>query len=177
MPIIAEYGLELSAPGCHPGAETWNATAHLVADIDAVLPYLNAVWADAVYVPEKRQLGRRLGERRLGIGPREITLTHLSDRDTAAAEMEALIAEINDVWQRREELTPRATARRRLAPLTLYKLLPHTNCKLCGQPSCYAFAGQLALGNAELELCSPLAGEPEYAPQYQALKDMIAAAR
>lgn len=40
-----------------------------------------------------------------------------------------------------------------LTGLEIYKLLPRTNCKECGQPTCLAFAMQLAAGKAALDKC------------------------
>ncbi|HAG07275.1 MAG: CO dehydrogenase/acetyl-CoA synthase delta subunit, TIM barrel [Clostridia bacterium 62_21] len=40
-----------------------------------------------------------------------------------------------------------------LTGLEIYKLLPRTNCGDCGQPTCLAFAMQLAAGKASLDAC------------------------
>jgi acetyl-CoA decarbonylase/synthase complex subunit gamma len=40
-----------------------------------------------------------------------------------------------------------------LTGLEIYKLLPKTNCKECGQATCLAFAMQLAAGKASLDQC------------------------
>ncbi|CAG0985401.1 partial acetyl-CoA decarbonylase/synthase complex subunit gamma, partial [Anaerolineae bacterium] len=40
-----------------------------------------------------------------------------------------------------------------LTGLQIYKLLPQTNCKECGFPTCLAFAMKLAAKQAELSLC------------------------
>ena len=40
--------------------------------------------------------------------------------------------------------------------LDIYKLLPKTNCKKCGYPTCLAFAMKLAAGKAEVEACPDL---------------------
>ncbi len=40
-----------------------------------------------------------------------------------------------------------------LSGLQIYKLLPKTNCKECGYPTCLAFAMKLAAQQAELETC------------------------
>lgn len=45
-----------------------------------------------------------------------------------------------------------------LTGLEIFKLLPKTNCKECGQPTCLAFAMQLAQKKAELSAC-PYASE------------------
>lgn len=46
-----------------------------------------------------------------------------------------------------------------LSGLQVYKLLPKTNCKDCGFPTCMAFAMQLAAGKVELEKCPHVAQE------------------
>lgn len=40
-----------------------------------------------------------------------------------------------------------------LKPLDIFKLLPKTNCKECGFPTCLAFAMQMAIGKTELSKC------------------------
>ena len=40
-----------------------------------------------------------------------------------------------------------------LTGIEIYKLLPKTNCKDCGQPTCLAFAMQLAMKKASLDQC------------------------
>ena len=40
-----------------------------------------------------------------------------------------------------------------LSGLEIYKLLPRTNCKECGYPTCLAFAMKLAAKQAELAAC------------------------
>ena len=40
--------------------------------------------------------------------------------------------------------------------LEIYKLLPKTNCKKCGYPTCLAFAMKLATGKVEVEACPDL---------------------
>ncbi|MFN2240827.1 MAG: (Fe-S)-binding protein, partial [Anaerolineae bacterium] len=73
----------------------------------------------------------------------------------------------------RENLTPLHTARKRLVAMEIYQLLPQTNCKLCGQPSCFAFASKITVGEAKLEACTPLFDEAQYGEKRQALLDML----
>ena len=40
-----------------------------------------------------------------------------------------------------------------LTGIQIFKLLPKTNCKECGFPTCLAFAMNLAMGKTELNLC------------------------
>lgn len=46
-----------------------------------------------------------------------------------------------------------------LTGIQIFKLLPQTNCKECGQPTCLAFAMNLASGKAELDSCPYVSDE------------------
>lgn len=46
-----------------------------------------------------------------------------------------------------------------LTAIDIYKLLPKTNCKECGYPTCLAFAMQLAAGKAGIDKCPPASPE------------------
>lgn len=50
-----------------------------------------------------------------------------------------------------------------LSGLEIYKLLPKTNCKECGQPTCLAFAMKLAAKQAELSACPYVSEESKAA--------------
>ncbi len=50
-----------------------------------------------------------------------------------------------------------------LSGLEIYKLLPKTNCKECGQPTCLAFAMKLASKQAELSACPYVSEESKAA--------------
>lgn len=176
MFIAKDYELHLEAPACEPGAEYWNATARFQDDISAVFPYLNAQWADAVYSPAARQLTARVEGHAVALKPREITIGNVPDRDTATLLMERTVAAINRIWMDREHLTPRHTPRKRLVAMEIYRLLPQTNCKRCGQPSCFAFASKITVGEVAAEVCLPLFEEDQYADKRQTLLELLAQA-
>ena len=46
-----------------------------------------------------------------------------------------------------------------LTALDIYKVLPKTNCRECGFPTCLAFAMQLAAGKAAIDKCPPASPE------------------
>jgi acetyl-CoA decarbonylase/synthase, CODH/ACS complex subunit gamma len=46
-----------------------------------------------------------------------------------------------------------------LTGIQIFKLLPKTNCKECGVPTCLAFAMNLASGKAELDQCPYVSDE------------------
>ena len=50
-----------------------------------------------------------------------------------------------------------------LTGIQIYKFLPKTNCKECGQPTCLAFAMKLAASQAELSACKYVSDEAKKA--------------
>jgi acetyl-CoA decarbonylase/synthase complex subunit gamma len=46
-----------------------------------------------------------------------------------------------------------------LTGIEIFKLLPKTNCKECGDPTCLAFAMKLAAGKASLSACPYVSDE------------------
>jgi len=55
-----------------------------------------------------------------------------------------------------------------LSPIEVYKMLPGTNCKECGETNCMAFAARLVNREATLGECTPLL-EPKYTEAYSKL--------
>ena len=56
-----------------------------------------------------------------------------------------------------------------LSPIDVYKLLPKTNCKECGQENCMAFATKIVNREVQLEQCPPLL-KKENEKSYKSLK-------
>ncbi|MEM3464424.1 MAG: acetyl-CoA decarbonylase/synthase complex subunit gamma [Candidatus Bathyarchaeia archaeon] len=61
---------------------------------------------------------------------------------------------------------------RELSPIDVYKLLPRTNCKECGEENCMAFATKVVNREVTLEKCSPLLTK-EHEKAYKQLKEML----
>jgi acetyl-CoA decarbonylase/synthase complex subunit gamma len=64
------------------------------------------------------------------------------------------------------------TGIKELSPLDVYKLLPRTNCKECGEENCMAFATKLVNRELPLEKCTPLLTK-EHEKSYRQLKEML----
>ena len=59
-----------------------------------------------------------------------------------------------------------------LSPIDVYKLLPKTNCKECGEKNCMAFATKLVGRDASLENCPPLLTK-EHKKAYKQLMELF----
>ena len=64
--------------------------------------------------------------------------------------------QINDIYARRDAITPRYVSQAGLKVMEILKLLPMTNCKACGYAACMAYAAALREGEIRLEDCPPL---------------------
>jgi ArsR family metal-binding transcriptional regulator len=92
----------------------------------------------------------------------------VKDRQAAVEELDGLIKLVNRTWERRAELAPDFTTRQRPTAMGVYKLLPGTKCKQCGQPTCWNFTLKLVATQVMLAACPPL-HEPAYADRLAAL--------
>lgn len=167
--LIEKYDIEVFTPPCVPGAERFAAKAHLTVDISEAMPYLNATLRGAIYHPGSTALTWKKGGHNIAFHAFEIATSNVEDRDGAEKEIKGLIDLVNRTWERRNEITPSLEARRRPTPMAIYQLLPQTNCKQCGEPTCWIFAAKLATSQKTLENC-PTVFEPQYATNLTALQ-------
>jgi ArsR family metal-binding transcriptional regulator len=170
--LIEKYDVEVFTPPCEPGAERYAAKARLTADISEVLPYLNATLRGAVYHPTANALTWKKGGHNIAFHSYEIATSNVEDREGAEKELKGLIDLVNHTWERHAEITPDTATRQRPAPMAIYKLLPNTNCKQCGEPTCYSFALKLAVSQKKLSDCPPLT-EPQYAENLATLEEIV----
>jgi ArsR family metal-binding transcriptional regulator len=170
--LIENYELEVFTPPCEPGAERYAARACLKTDISGIFPYLNATLRGAMFYPEANALTWKKGGHNIAFHAFEVATSNVEDRDAAEKELKGLVELINRTWERRAEITPNHTSRLRPPPIALYKLLPGTNCKLCGEATCYSFALKLVAAQKQLSDCQPLA-EPRYAAKLIQLEQLI----
>jgi ArsR family metal-binding transcriptional regulator len=170
--LIDGYMLEVYTPDCDPGAECYSAVARLATDIAPVLPYLNATLRGAMYYHAAQALTWKKAGHAVAFHPHEIATSNVEDREAARREIEGLIELVNRTWARRAEITPDTTTRQRPTPMAVYKLLPHTNCKVCGEATCYNFALKLTAAKRAIHDC-PVLQAPEWAEQLAALQAIL----
>lgn len=173
--LLTEYKFQLFAPKCNPSAEYANCLAALRDDIREVLPYLNGRLKGCQYNPEAPFLRLRHEGHVITLRPRQAAVSKLADSDEARRVLDWVKDLINDTWERRAEITPSDRRAPSLTALQLYKLLPGTNCRRCGLPTCLAFAAQLAEEEVSIEQCAPLL-EPEHEERRARLVDLLASA-
>ena len=172
--LIEDYDLKVESVPCEPGSDEFAAIVRLNVDISPIMPYLNRTLRGARYIAQAPSLQWKKGGCNVAFWPYKIAIGHLEDRTQAQKVAQGLVDLLNRTWERREEIEPDYEMHRRPGPLEIYKLLPQTNCRDCGQPTCYIFASKLVIGHVKLEAC-PVLQEPPYTPQLTQLTDMLPA--
>lgn len=170
--LIDKYDLDVFTPPCDPGAERFSAVARLAVNISEVLPYLNATLRGAIYHPAANALTWKKGGHNIAFHAYEIATSNVEDREAALKEIKGLTELVNRAWERRAEITPDTETRQRPTPMAIYKLLPRTNCKQCGEPTCFTFALKLAASQKQIADCLPLA-ELAHAERLAALQAIV----
>lgn len=160
--LISNYEIKLATPGCRPGAEWYRVFINLEDDIKEVLPYLNAELGGFDYYHKNKILLWSKNQKIYAFRPHEIGITPVFNNAEAGELAEGIIRTVNDIWDRRNEIKPNFQGRKRLSNLLdVYKLLPGTNCKECGFPTCMAFAVTLRGDSTKSSLC-PYLSEQDY---------------
>ncbi len=170
--LIEHCDLKVYTPPCDPGAERFSAFAELAVDISEVLPYLNATLRGAIYHRAAHALTWKKSGHAIAFHATQIATSNVEDYDAAVSEIDSLIDLVNRTWERRAEIVPDYETRQRAPLMTVYRLLPQTNCKQCGEPTCYSFAIKLVASQKKLTHCPPLF-EPPQAEKLAVLQDLV----
>ncbi|MBF0466389.1 MAG: Fe-S cluster protein [Nitrospirae bacterium] len=154
--LLSGYVKDISLPLCNSNFQSVHCIAHLSEDISEAIPYLNAELGGYQYTKEPPSVTFRINGRLITLHSKKIAINALESAGQADKILEWLRELINDVWERRNEIEP--SYKRVASPtlLDILKLLPKTNCKKCGQPTCLVFATQIMEGGKGPEHCPSL---------------------
>ncbi len=155
--LFKGYTIEIFNPACNSFFQSVHCIAQLDEDVGEALPYLNAVLGGDTYIKDPPSVTFKLHGKLVTVHSREIAINALKDEAEARAVLEWLKKEINDAWDNRSTIVPKFDGAAKPHPLTIYKLLPRTNCRDCGQPTCMAFAVLAASGAKGAGDCTSLA--------------------
>lgn len=156
--LLNGFTLQTLLPECDNRADTVNAVVDLTDDVSEVLPYLASVTRVCTYDDRTKVLMFNREGKRIVIYPRRITITKLRDREEAARVAEELRFLTNATFENRQNIAPCYRKGGEVSVLDVLRLLPGTNCRQCGQPTCTAFAAKLVRQEADIGLCQPLFG-------------------
>jgi ArsR family metal-binding transcriptional regulator len=154
--LFKSYRKKIFRPECNPGFESVHCIAHLDQDISEVLPYLNAVLGGFEYLKDAPAVIFRSQGKLITVHGRKIAINALRDEDEADKILSWLQREINDAWENRASIEPSCEGAPKPKVIEILKLLPRTNCKECGEPTCMVFAARVVEGVKTATDCPPI---------------------
>ncbi len=151
--LLTSYRKEIFRPQCNPSFQALHCIAHLDQDVGEALPYLNSVLGGFEYLKDPPAVTFRVQGKIITVHAREIAVNALRDEEEAVKILEWLKREINEAWDKRDEIEPRYEGAPKPKVLEILKLLPKTNCRDCGFPTCMVFATMVAQGVKDSRDC------------------------
>ena len=142
--------------------------AELGNDISEVMPYLNTVLDGAIYNHAGHNITLKKEDRLIGIHGREFSAGKVIDLKDADNLINWFRDLVNDTYSKRESIKPNYERKKKLTALDVYKLLPQTNCKKCGELTCIAFAIKIAAEEKNIMVCADL-----FSGKYQDKRDEL----
>jgi ArsR family metal-binding transcriptional regulator len=149
--------------------------AEVSDEIHEALPYLNAILRGCIYNHPANTLTIRKDQILITLHALHITLAKIEDENEAEELLSWLKDLINETYEKRNQIEPNYSMAAELKALDLFKLLPGTNCKQCGEPTCLAFAVKLVGRDIEIRKCDPLFSE-KYQEKQKVLLELLQAA-
>lgn len=151
----------------------------VIADVSGetqeVFPYLNAILKGCIYNHPANTLTIRKDQKLITLHALHITLAKIEDENEAEELLKWLRDLVNETYEKRGQIEPNYSMAAELKALDIFKLLPGTNCKKCGEPTCLAFAVKLAGREIEIPKCIPLFSD-EYQEKRKVLIELLQAA-
>jgi ArsR family metal-binding transcriptional regulator len=153
---------KMDSPACHPGVIVYSADFTLHEDVSHLFPYINAVAEDPVYFEIPDTIQFKLQGRRCALYGKRLVVGGFGNRDSAILFFEVFSEFINGIMKNRPTITPDYKRYKPVPVMDIFKLLPRSNCKECGFPTCLAFAAALSKGEILMDKC-PAALHPDSA--------------
>jgi ArsR family metal-binding transcriptional regulator len=130
--------------------------AHISGDLTEVFPHLNTEIHEACFNRNGPTFTFQDGHRLISLYPRRIAIAKADEIVDAWRTLEAIRCRVNDTWSRRAEIAPSYEMREKPPALEIFKRLPRTNCRACGELTCLAFAVKLWSGDGQVSQCQPV---------------------
>ena len=156
--LLSQYRTKFVRPP-NPSAQHLRCFAYPDGDLSQVLPYLNTRLKGHEYCPEPPSLTLKHRGKMITLTAHEIAINMVKDQDEADEVLEWLKQEINDTWERRGEIVPSFEVAAPPRAFEILKLLPRTNCRACGRPTCMVFAVEVSQGAQTPAACASLEKE------------------
>jgi ArsR family metal-binding transcriptional regulator len=153
--ILGTCSIMVMAP-CVADLTKIRLIAHIGGNLSDVFPYLNTEMLQAMYCREAETFSYMDAYRLISLYARRITIAKADELVDAWHTLEKIRCLVNETWGRRHSIEPSWEMRKKPPALEIYKRLPGTNCRACGEKTCLAFSVRLWSGEIKPSLCTPI---------------------
>jgi ArsR family metal-binding transcriptional regulator len=172
--LLHSYEITRILP-CLADPEKIRVIAEVSGEIYEAFPYLNAILKGCIYNHPALTLTIKKDGKLFTLHAHHITLAKIEDEKEAEEILIWLKDLINDTYENRDQIEPNFSKGAELKALDIYRLLPGTSCKKCGELTCLAFAVKLVGRDIEITKCDPLFSE-KYQEKQKVLVELLQAA-
>jgi len=172
--LLHSYKITRTLP-CLADPEKIRVIADVSGEIHEVFPYLNATLKGCIYNHPANTLTIKKDGKMFTLHAHHITLAKIEDEKEAEEILIWLKDLINETYERQDQIEPNYSMAAELKALDIFKLLPGTSCKKCGELTCLAFAVKLVGRDIEITKCDPLFSE-KYQEKRNVLLELLKAA-
>lgn len=153
--------ITLQTPYCHKSKDCYLVILPIQNGLKELFPYLKPQ-VKALFSDENSLIFKwffRDKFFKVSLSDEELKFGLVSDKEEAKEVLSALIDYLKELEERAKDIEPDYKPVKRPPALEIYKFLPKTNCKACGELTCLAFATKISIGEAEPEDCPYLKEE------------------
>ena len=172
--LLHSYKITRTLP-CLADPEKIRVIAEVSGEIYEAFPFLNAILKGCIYNHPALTLTIKKDGKLFTLHAHHITLAKIEDEKEAEEILGWLKDLINETYEKREQIEPNYSMAAELKALDIFRLLPGTNCKKCGELTCLAFAVKLVGQEIAIGKCVPLFSD-EFKEKRKVLLELLQAA-
>jgi len=165
--VFGEAAIVVLAP-CVADLTKIRLIAHTSGNMAEAFPYMNAEMREASYNAKGPTFTFMDGYRMISMYPQRIAVAKADEIMDGWRTLEMIRCRVNDTWARRAQIEPCDEMREKPPALEIFKRLPKTNCRACGERTCLAFAVRVQMGELPASKCLPV-----FQGEYGHLKDAL----
>ncbi|MDL2237973.1 hypothetical protein LJC56_09125 [Christensenellaceae bacterium OttesenSCG-928-K19] len=125
-------------------------------DLTDILPYMNTALENPNYQANSQSLVFKEGIVGFTLKGNQINITRFVNKTELLELLDWVKELVNAIDESKDSITPNYKSKTIVPTLTIYNMLPKTNCKECGESTCMAFAAKLNKFDAEIGDCPQL---------------------
>jgi len=132
--------------------------AHFKLDnnVRQLFPYINATFQDAKFYDQPEYVQFNMDGIHCTLYPNDVIAAPFTEQDQALKFVKRLFDFLNDLYVNKDSLKPNFKKYSPVSVFDIFKLLPQTNCKECGYPTCMAFAAAISKSETTPDKCPDL---------------------